>query len=101
MSATNIQKRYSVKKIGAFNVLHINDQAASCAYRMPAMLPHPTIQGQIQIHTPVCGDNCQFFNLKEHIKLTEANDHELVTECNKTTFKLVSPVTGINNPDKT
>lgn len=90
MTDTKIQNKFTIKKVGNIQALHINGQLANCAYRMPVMLPHPTLQGQIQIHSPICGDCCQFFNIRKTSDYTGITNpiKVLTTECNKTTFNV-------------
>lgn len=83
-------KKFSIAIINNVQTLRINDQIALCPYRNPVLMPHGTIQGQIQIQTPVCNANCQFFNIRKTSDYTGITNpiEVLTTECNKTTFNV-------------
>jgi hypothetical protein len=56
---------WQIKNIGTTKALHKKDNVAQCIYKMPTMLPHPNIQGQVIIQNPICCDNCPMFELTE------------------------------------
>jgi len=56
---------WQIKNIGESKALHKKDAVVQCIYKMPTMLPHPTISGQAIIQNPICCDNCPMFELKE------------------------------------
>lgn len=63
----NIQapNKWQIKKVNNLHVLHYFDMPVQCTYRMPVMLPHPSISGQAVINQAVCCETCPFFNLKQ------------------------------------
>lgn len=61
---TKIQN-FTVEEVNGELILHKDGNIQPCAFRMPTMLPHPTIQGQAIIQQPACGTNCQLFTLHE------------------------------------
>jgi hypothetical protein len=61
---TKIQN-FTVEEVGGELILHKDGNIQPCAFRMPTMLPHPTIQGQAIIQQPACGTGCQMFTLHE------------------------------------
>jgi len=56
---------WQIKNIGDTKALHKKEAVVQCIYKMPTMLPHPTISGQAIIQNPICCNNCPMFELKE------------------------------------
>ena len=73
--------KWTIKNINKFDVLHYYDSAVDCIYRMPVLLPHPSISGQGVITRPICGSNCPMFDLKKNGLFTQ-----LEFRCTKTTI---------------
>jgi hypothetical protein len=68
---TKIEKKetlnkWQIKNINKLHVLHHFDNPVQCIYRMPTMLPHPSISGQVIISNPFCASNCPMFDLKQN-----------------------------------
>jgi len=57
-----MNKRLTVKELNGVKVLHLNDKPAQCPFRNPFPMPHE-ITGRVEFILPICGENCQFFNL--------------------------------------
>jgi hypothetical protein len=83
---TKIEKKetlnkWQIKNINNLHVLHHYDTPVHCIYRMPVMLPHPTISGQGIINSPICASNCPMFDLKKNGLF-----NQLEFKCTKTTI---------------
>jgi hypothetical protein len=76
------QNKWKIKNANNVNILYCHDTPAQCIYKMPVMLPHPQIQGQVIIQNPVCSDNCPMFNL------TPGLFGKLKFECTKTEIEV-------------
>lgn len=67
MENTNLQfslKTHTDANNQNFEVLYKNGKLCQCPFRIPAVLPHPTLQGQAIINNPICSSQCQFFDLQ-------------------------------------
>jgi hypothetical protein len=76
------QNKWNIRKNNEVNILYCNDTPTQCIYKMPVMLPHPNIQGQVIIQNPVCSDNCPMFNF------TPGLFGKLKFECTKTEIEV-------------
>ncbi len=80
---TKIQN-FTIKEVAKELILHKDGNIQCCAFSMPTMLPHPTIQGQAIIQQPACGTNCQLFTLhEEKVVLHCAGQHEVFLQKDK------------------
>jgi hypothetical protein len=73
--------KWTIKNINKLDVLHYFDAPVDCIYRIPVMLPHPSISGQAVITRPICASNCPMFDLKKNGLF-----NQLEFKCTKTTI---------------
>jgi hypothetical protein len=78
----NTQNKWNIRNSNEVNILYCKDSPVQCIYKMPVMLPHPVIQGQVIIQNPVCSDNCPMFKLSAGLFGT------LKFECTKTEIEV-------------
>ena len=59
-------KNYILKDYQNTSTLH-NDQGdpIECIYKVPVLLPHPNIAGQVVIKASLCSNNCPAFQIIE------------------------------------
>lgn len=74
-----ILNKWQIKNINKLDVLHYYDEPVDCIYKIPVMLPHPSIVGQAVISRPICASNCAMFDLKKNGLFTQ-----LEFKCTKT-----------------
>ena len=61
-------KKYILKDYQGTLTLH-NDQKdpIECIYKVPVLLPHPNIAGQVVIKASLCSNNCPAFQIIDEV----------------------------------